>query len=847
MRTRSAAMMSSNERKIGSVKDAVKGLLPAVCLTAGGSAAALMLAPPVKAADEQVTYEFNLPSQAVAESLRAIGQLTSLNILFDPDTVRERNAPEVRGVLTASGAISRVIAGMGLEIQESANVILIRRAGTRTSQQGALRLAQVDQGASGSSTSGGTSSTQGEPSLEEVVVSGFYFNKEVEISSKSLLTIRETPQAISVITLDSLKARQVTGLGQALEAAASVTQSSEPGPFAGRSATGFTTFQIRGVELPFYYGVYEDGFLFPQIAGTLDLAPYERLEVVKGPNSALYGQGAAGGFINLVRKKPQNEFQMDLEASLGSFDFYRVDADVTGSLSGSGRVLGRMALAYEDAGAFIDSAESERIVLAPHVHFTLTDRTNLSLQGTYQDDRFVPHYGVPLQRTGPNGEDFEAPNVRRSLYFGVPNEDLDENERKLQAVAVKLDHQINDQWLADLRLSSFSAEQNMQTDRYAYFLDAAGNTSLYTSTFHNEGDVWSAELRLNGRINLFGRKANLTVGAETNEFDYNRLSASIGVGPANIYDENFSGLPDPGPGAPYTTESNFQGQGLYGQLYFRPMDRLGVLVGGRYSKTDTFYRNEYFGFVTERDTDDERFIGRAGLTYDANEHVAVYGLYAESFIPVTFAIASDGNPLEPETGNIMELGLKTEWLDRKLGINAAVFRLERDKVPIPDPANVPPAYFSVSAGLQRSEGFELEINGQPLPGWNLTFGGTLVDSEFVEEDDPNLGNTPRGVADWQVSFFTSYQLQGGALKGLGFSAGMFAVDDRPVVESQRGRIDGYQRVDFGLFYDSSKDVRVAVQLRNAFDEKYIETLERTNGLNHFGSPRAVMATIRKKF
>jgi outer membrane receptor for ferric coprogen and ferric-rhodotorulic acid len=847
MRTWSAATTGSNGGRIRSVGDAVRGMLPVVCLTASGSAAALLLSPPAKAAEEQVTYEFNLPSQAVAESLRAIGQLTSLNILFDPETVRERNAPEVRGVLTASGAISRVIAGMGLEIQESANVILIRRAGTRTSQQTSLRLAQVGPGAAGSSTLGGTSSAQDDPSLEEVVVSGFYFNKEVEISSKSLLSIRETPQAISVITLDSLKARQVTGLGQALEGAASITQSSEPGPFAGRSATGFTTFQIRGVELPFYYGVYEDGFLFPQIAGTLDLAPYERLEVVKGPNSALYGQGAAGGFINLVRKKPMREFQMDLEASVGSYDFHRVDADVTGPLSASGRVLGRVALGYEDAGAFIDSAESERIVVAPHVQFALTDSTNLSLQGTYQDDRFVPHYGVPLQRTGPGGLDFKAPEVRRSLYFGVPNEDLGDNTRKLQAIAVKLDHGINDRWLADLRLSSFSAEQDMQQARYAYFLDSAGNTSLYSSVFNNEGDVWSAELRLNGRVNLFGRKANITFGAETNEFDYHRMSATSGVGPANIYDGAFGGYPDPAPGVPYTTESNFEGQGLYGQLYFRPLDRLAVLVGGRYSKTDTYYRNEYFGFVTERDTDDERFIGRAGLTFDANEHVAVYGLYAESFIPVTFAIASDGNPLEPEVGNIAELGVKTEWLDRKLGINAAVFRLERDKVPIPDPANVPPAYFSVSAGLQRSEGFELEINGEPVPGWNLSFGGTLLDSEFIEEDDPNRGNTPRGVADWQVSFFTSYQLQGGFAKGLGFSMGMFAIDDRPVVESQQGRIDGYQRVDFGVFYDSARDVRFAVQLRNAFDEEYIETLERPNALNHFGSPRAVMATVRKKF
>ena len=216
--------------------------------------------------------------------------------------------------------------------------------------------------------------------------------------------------------------------------------------------------------------------------------------------------------------------------------------------------------------------------------------------------------------------------------------------------------------------------------------------------------------------------------------------------------------------------------------------------------------------------------------------------------PFSFSPHSQqGSPLAPETGSIAEVGIKTEWLDRKLGINAAIFRIERDKVPISDPVNLPTEFFQVSAGLQRSEGVELEINGEPLPGWNLSFGGTLIDSEFVERDDPNFGNTSRGVADWQVSFFTSYQLQSGFAKGLGFSAGMFATDDRPVTANERGTISGYERVDLGLFYEKTEDLKIALQVRNVFDEKYIESLERPNALNHYGSPRAVMVTLRKKF
>ncbi|MGH8759220.1 MAG: TonB-dependent receptor plug domain-containing protein, partial [Burkholderiales bacterium] len=206
----------------------------------------------------------------------------------------------------------------------------------------------------------------------------------------------------------------------ALETAAGVTQSNETGPFAGRSGFPFTTYQIRGIETPLLFGVLEDGFLNPQTTGARDLAPYERVEVVKGPSSALYGRGPASGFINLVRKKPLAEFRTGLDVTLGSFDFYRVDGNVTGPLLKSRKARGRLVFAHEDAGSFVDFAESERQVVGTSLEFDLSDSTRLLLHDTYQHDRFILHPGLPLQS---DGENFKAPDVRRSLFFGVPGED----------------------------------------------------------------------------------------------------------------------------------------------------------------------------------------------------------------------------------------------------------------------------------------------------------------------------------------------------------------------------------------------------------------------------------------
>ncbi|MGH8611844.1 MAG: TonB-dependent siderophore receptor [Gammaproteobacteria bacterium] len=673
--------------------------------------------------------------------------------------------------------------------------------------------------------------------IAERVEGGFKADMQ-STATKMPLSIRETPQSISVITQDSIKARQAISLGQALETAAGVTQANEPGPFAGRSGFPFTTYQIRGIETPLLFGVLEDGFLNPQTTGARDLALYERVEVVKGPSSTLYGRGPASGFINLVRKKPLPEFRTGLDVTIGSFDFYRVDGDVTGPLLKSGKARGRLVFAHEDAGSFVDFAESERQVVGTSLEFDLSDSTRLLLHGTYQHDRFIPHLGLPLQS---DGENFKAPDVRRSLFFGVPGEDR--STRELVTGSVQLEQEIGDRWLATLRLNANSPRVSQDNGLHASSLTPSGDTQLYAFPYESDGDIYSGEIRLNGQVEAFGRSANLTLGVDRTDLNYNfgvRYDAPVGI--ANIYAENFDDFAfvEPTMGFSDSPFGEFESNGVYGQVQFRAVDRLSILLGGRYDWVDA--SEDGFGPEPKRD---EAFTGRAGLTFDLSKQISVYGLYAESFQPVSKA-GRDGI-LDPETGDIYEIGLKTEWLDGRLGANAALFRIERDKVPIRDPANGPFEFFNVNAGLLRADGFELEINGEPLPGWNLSFGGILLDSEFIERDDPNFGNSPTDAADWQVGFYTSYELQTGPLQGLGAGVGLFAVDDRPVSESLKGTISGYERVDLQAFYNGFKPLRVSLQVRNVLDEKYIESLFDECSANHFGAPIAALLTVRYEF
>lgn len=349
----------------------------------------------------------------------------------------------------------------------------------------------------------------------------------------------------------------------------------------------------------------------------------------------------------------------------------------------------------------------------------------------------------------------------------------EKSKAEILSGTAQLDQELGDRWLASLRFNQSATERRSGVDGYAYGFAANGDTGLYQSGLQFDTDTWTGEIRLQGRLDVLGRPATLVVGVDRYEQEFFQdLSFGFldGPGTPNFFADNFADFtPRPELVQFRDEETETQQTGGYAQFQVRPFDRLSVLLGGRYDEGEVTNRDFRAGTTSKNKND--AFTGRVGLVFDISEQVSVYGLYAESFNPVG-STDINGEVLEPETGEIFETGIKTEWLDGRLGINAAIYRLDRDKIPIP--VQTPPGTpgFSISSGVQRSDGFELEINGEPLPGWNLSVAGTLLDGRFTERDDPDFGNVPSGSADWQVGLYTSYELQGGPLQGLGFGAGL---------------------------------------------------------------------------
>ena len=684
------------------------------------------------------------------------------------------------------------------------------------------------------------------------------FKADDQGSGKMPLSIRETPQAITVLTRDSLDDRQVFSLQQALELSAGATQFSGTGPFAGQPSFGFNSTTIRGIQIDDQYDFRDDGFVSGSYFSVPDLAIYDRVEVVKGANSVLYGRGSVGGLINRIRKKPTSERQTDIEFTGGSFDSYRGEIDTRGALTDSGNARGRLIAVYDDAGSFVEGVETKRTVLAPSVDFDLTSSTHLLVQALRQTEDIIPNTGMPLRADGDN---WKAPNISRRQYNGIPTRDP--YQWTIESVMAELQQKLGDDWLATLRLSSSNTDTPIRTDAYAYGFaendDPAngvrrGDTMVLGNDFAIDRDVLAGEIQINGKLNIAGREAKLGFGADINENQYSRRGMYTAPASGNLYDGVFE-QPDPTlyPGS--ETSANPKAYGFYAQGQIPLTDRLKVLLGARWDQVKLssvpYHETGTPAPARTRDTADKA-TGRVGLTYDLNEQVSFYTVYAQSFSPELFATDKEQNLLPPETGEIYEFGAKTEWFNRRLGLNVAVYRVDRTNVPISIPVDpTAPDYdpetsapYSVPSGLQRSDGFEIEINGRPLDGWDISLAFNTVDAAYKDKRDPFYGMQPGGTADWQLGLYSSYEIQSGPAKGFGFGASLYAIDDRGVSTWIPGTIPGYERVDLHAFYRGIKNVEINLLVRNLTDEKYVEGADRNNSIAFFGSPTAAMLSVK---
>lgn len=658
----------------------------------------------------------------------------------------------------------------------------------------------------------------------EIVVTGAggspYVVPDASTATKTDTPVRDIPASIQVVPRQLLDDQNTIRIQEALE---NVSGVQKQGNYGGTDAGGFV---IRGFAQD---GSLRNGFADIDFYSQVDTANIERIEVLKGPPSVLYGQAEPGGIINIITKQPLRNPYYSAEINIGNYDFYRPSFDISGPLAANGSLLYRLNVAYQNSQSFRDFNFTDRIFVAPVITWNISDRTTLTFDLEYLNNNYLFDRGLPSLGDRP------AP-IPISRLIGLPESIYDDSTFR---AGYRFEHRFNQDW--QLR-SGFSFVSGQSAGTYAiggYELIDDQFAPIYVGRDDFSRKIYTLQTELVGRFKTGSVIHQPLVGVELrrNVWKYTSFDVADPI-LLDIFNPNYDvELPDI-PGEPtftYTTQRDTLGIYLQDQITLR--DNLKLLVGGRF---DLFRRKDDFG--TPESETLTAFNPRLGIVYQPIQPISFYANYARSFQPDRFLGRSITNePFKPTEGEQYEIGVKAD-ISSRLAATLAAFQITKTNVLTPDP-NDP--NFSIQVGEQRSRGIELDISGEILPGWNIIASYAYIDAIVSNDNDIPVGNRLIDVPRQTASLWTTYILQSGYLKGLGFGLGLYYVGDRYADLLNTSILPSYFRVDSAIYYRRDK-WKLALNFRNLFNETYYETSQGRN-IIYPGAPFTVIGSFSIQF
>ncbi|MEM1369946.1 MAG: TonB-dependent receptor, partial [Cyanobacteria bacterium P01_H01_bin.15] len=675
----------------------------------------------------------------------------------------------------------------------------------------------------------------------QVVVTGEqvdddYFVPNASTATRTDTPLRDIPQSIQVIPRQVIEDQQATAIEDVLENAAGVT-------FLSNLDGQGVNFAIRGFENA---PVLRDGF---RLLGSVDssgiftspeVANLERVEVLRGPASVLFGQAEPGGVINLVSKQPLSEPYYDLQLQLGNRGFIGPSLDLSGPLTEDGSVLYRLNALVRREDSFRNFDNSfERSFIAPALTWQISEQTDLTVNLEYIDDTIPTDVGTALSS---DGEEL-IPAVR------VTNGPDDIFEKSYLSAGYTLEHRFSENWQLRNQFSFVSDEiSTPDLITLPFFLNESTGTLLRAFVDSNrDEDFYSLYTNVQGKFNTGSIQHTLLFGvdlARTEASNLIRRSAMPGS-PLNIFSPDYSATSKPdSESLPLLISSTTTVDriGIYLQDQIDLLDNLILVAGFRYDFVDRDITDELTNQKTNQP--DEAVSPRIGILYQPIEPLSLYANYAQSFNP-NGGTDAQGDPFAPEEGEGFEVGFRAELIADRLAATLAYFDITKQNVLTADP--IVPFTF-VATGEQRSRGVDFHLTGEILPGWNVIASYAYIDAEVTEDNTDIVGNRLPSIPEHSASLWTNYQIQSGGLEGLGFGIGFSFVDERQGNLANDFNVDSYLLTNAALFYRRD-NFRFGLNIDNLFDISYIESLQGISNIrgNYPGSPLTVRASISYRF
>lgn len=659
---------------------------------------------------------------------------------------------------------------------------------------------------------------------------GSYTTGQVNSSTRLGLSIRDTPQTVTVVTRQQIEDFGYQSMDDVLGAVSGVYTYNRGLNGGAYFSRGFSLqTQYDGIQNP--WGISESNR-----NPSPDTAILDHVEVVQGASGLLTGAGDPGGVVNMVRKMPTYEPQASFEISGGSWDYQRAVADFSGPLTESGRIRGRVVGAYQKQNSYVDEEYSNRRVFYGVLEADLTDTTTISANVQIQNNNYNDDFGVIM---GPQGQDL---GFDQSRFFGADWGDITKEQR---LYTLRLDQQLPNDWYFRAAFNRGETEVDALDAFPSGTLDLATGSGLSSRSviLQREFNSNAFDAYLTGPVELFDREHELVFGVNTVNQTNRSRGKYAGVPIDNIftYDPSDRVFPQDSTLGAWPAFDKISQEGVYTAGRFNLNDSLKLILGSRFS----WYEAEDIRETAE-------WSPYAGIVQDINEWASVYASYSDIFNPQSYKKA-DGSTLKPVIGSNYELGLKTEFYDGKLNAGMAIFRLEqtnlaREDRSVPfDPDNLCGGTCFEAADKVVSEGLDLNLAGQLMPNWQMMAGYTYVDSEFASGEEKGRqynSNMPQHI--FRLS--TLYDVPaspwsiGGDVQWLGEIFEESA--DFDGTQGYRTEQGSVALVGLLARYQINEQSNIRLSVRNLFDREYFESVGSTNYFNTYGAPRSAYVTYQ---
>ncbi|POD93768.1 TonB-dependent siderophore receptor [Pectobacterium odoriferum] len=767
----------------------------------GASFASVLPMAAVYAASAASVQQYTISSGPLNQVLNQFAQQAGVLLSYDPAVVAGKRGAGLQGNYSVEQGFQQILSNSGLSAQYSADgsVTLVQRTVSEPVPVSAPVVAKNDR----------------------IVVTA-----PPNTAMKLAVPISETPRAVSVVTEKQIEERGAQKIDQALRYSSGILAT----PYGPDNKAEWVTIRGFSDQSRFQNGLAtlnEDGFYGQQIE------PFgvERIEVLKGPASVLYGQNPPGGLVNVITKRPTRLPQGKVELEYGSNDYRHLAVDSAGPLNDDGSVLYRVVALARDTSGEMDFSKSKRLYLAPSVTF-LGEDTELTVLASYMETKSDTTNGFKLPYGTLHGTPFGKVGYKTSL--GEPG--MNRHDTRQFSLGYEFTHHLNDTWTFHQNVNYTYLNLDL---RNAYAIAMVDERHASRGLTYRDGFAqnWATDNRLVGEWQWEDIENTLLLG-----FDYRRANTQSRDGnlyafgsPIDIFNPVYGNytLSD---SDLFAHRSGRHQTGYYVQNQIKYDERLIFLLGGRYDVVKSRDRNFSSGADTR--TDDTKFTKTAGVMYLFDSGISPYVSYSESFLPVS---GRDGyeRPYVPEEGQQMEVGVKYTPEGFNGYASAALFNLEQKNVKTTDPKN---PSLTIQAGEARSRGLELELSGEVYTGLTLTANYTYNEVETTKSGTVGeVGKRLPGLPEHIVSGWASYAFNG-KLEGLSIGSGVRYVGSSygDIANSADMKVPAYTLWDAMIAYDFSKDWRLQVNATNLTNREYVSAC---NYWCYYGEGRNVSANV----